>query len=531
MTNLETNSQQLDYYYQALEKLCNEARKKVPEDNCAITLKMISSTLLEIKETNTYFSNLTKSNPNRSKRGLMNIIGRAQKFLFGVMDDEDSDHFQKTVQNLETNQMKMHHSLEKKVSVIVDTLNTTFTYLNDTFTKVESALNTIEKEFHEERETQRRLHLFDEAANILTLATNHLIASQAEFWDIVQEARLGRLDKHLAKSEPFLQALREIQLEGTDHLKLPFKPTVANAQLIAQVSSISPLLTSAKFILEVKVPLIKDTFSLYKLASVPAKLTNETYFYIQTDSPYALIDETHERYAFFKQSDIHKCREFRTEQYICDFNFVSYNFNKKNCIIGLQQGEITPSDCEIRLFNLTHEIWNALSATNNWIYMAPNPTTLRINCENSKYSIPLNGSGLLGLSPGCKARTKEVTLESHSTISNTKVVFYQLDNTQLGDLNLNLSAIPTKDRVPRIILDNQDLAELSVKLKSIVANQPEETNDTYAAFSYDKTTSITLSVVTTILITILFYILCKRYLKCRLTTCLSRQTEIDQLNE
>lgn len=158
--------------------------------------------------------------------------------------------------------------------------------------------------------------------------------------------------------------------------------------------------------------------------------------------------------------------------------------------------------------------------------MIPHFTTLRVNCNNSTYSVPMIGSGLLELKPGCKARTTEVTLESHSTISQNKLVFYTLDNTQLSELNLNFSAIPSKDRLSRVILDNRDLDDLSVKLKSILTDQ--ETYEGYSVPGHYKNTTISLAIVTPILIVVVLYLIGKKYLKCRITTCPDRQVDIAQ---
>jgi len=60
----------------------------------------------------------------RVKRGLVNIVGRVQKTLFGTLDDTDAELYDKQIEKLQTSQNNLLKIVEKQTSIFKATANT-----------------------------------------------------------------------------------------------------------------------------------------------------------------------------------------------------------------------------------------------------------------------------------------------------------------------------------------------------------------------------------------------------------------------
>lgn len=54
---------------------------------------------------------------HRQKRGLINIVGQASKWLFGTMDDKDRDEINEHIQELESNSQNLINGLNKQIKI------------------------------------------------------------------------------------------------------------------------------------------------------------------------------------------------------------------------------------------------------------------------------------------------------------------------------------------------------------------------------------------------------------------------------
>lgn len=60
----------------------------------------------------------------RVKRGLLNIVGRVQKTLFGTLDDTDAESYDKQIEELQSSQNNLLKIVEKQTSILKATSNT-----------------------------------------------------------------------------------------------------------------------------------------------------------------------------------------------------------------------------------------------------------------------------------------------------------------------------------------------------------------------------------------------------------------------
>lgn len=98
-----------------------------------------------IIETRNKLNNLTPF--LRNKRGLIDIVGKTLKFLFGTMDSEDAANYDKAIKILNDNQNSIKKQTQIQISLtqkLIDNYNHTITILDKNQQLIEKRLNHFE---------------------------------------------------------------------------------------------------------------------------------------------------------------------------------------------------------------------------------------------------------------------------------------------------------------------------------------------------------------------------------------------------
>lgn len=523
---------QLNDNLKVLEDYCNKSRKRFPLDHCRITLRIINASLAEINYNNVQFSQIFhRHQTTRSRRGVIDGIGTAGKFLFGLMDADDAEHYNQAIETLQNNDAKLIHLMEKQASVInnvITSLNNTEIALNKTLTKVSVEIQNLYKKIDDNAEFEINLHIFDELANIMTHLVTKSLSYQENLFDILQEAKLGHINKHLTNNERYLQALKEIQLELHGEFRLVAKPTWSNLAMINQVSQIIPIYIKNDLVFQINIPLTSDEYKLYYLNSIPCHYENNLYYYIRSDSPYMAINEAKMQYMFLKNHEFQKCSKLPSKTFLCHGNFLSYIQDKSNCIIGLSLGDFKPANCDVRIMALEREIWLSLSDANTWAYATPVAIPLRISCNETTYTIPISKSGILELESKCSARTDHIILQTKTEIPNAKSEFVIIPKTFNEELsiirNYNFSHFKGRGHHTKFTLEAGDLDSVSIALQDlkheIDNHNIASVSKVHATLNYGLTSLLVVFVMIGLIICII-----KRFFKCRISKNCSDTTE------
>lgn len=505
--------------FETLSKLCLMALEELPNDHCKITTSLLNLTLEEAKDNFGILKNVfTKSNQTRYGRGLINFVGQASRFLFGTMDNVDSDHIEKALNELYSNMRILDHKMANQISVI----NNVVDVVNRSNINIVQRLNQMGESFSEfVNETQKYFnydkyqHLFDELATILTLTLEKTILRQNELFSILYDAKNGHVNEHVIFSVDFLNLMKEIQKKLPNNLELPINFNFGNIPLLNNIVKINAMYLKNNLIFEMCIPLISRTLKLYELSSLPARLDKNLYFYVKPETKYVATNEGNNAFVFVTQNELNICNNIAENNYICSSRFPIYNQNKQSCIFNLKN-EGSQSLCNYKVFHLQYEMWFFLSNyKNKWYYAMPNETILRINCNNSLTSIKLKDSGMIEIDYGCTASTDQVFIESSNKINNFESEFYFFSKT----IVLNNFVIPdhiqfnvTKKR--NFFMKPEDLNEISLSLNNIEKGE----NIKFDHFHNERT--IYYSVISILLvstISVICYLCYKKFVKCKLT--------------
>jgi hypothetical protein len=125
---------ELEQYARYIDRTC--ARMTVRNwTACNHFGEIMGRKLQQIKDTEELMSDIVQRGDRgrRSKRGLINFVGKISETLFGTMDDDDAQFYHDQIERLEQGSATLTHLLQQQLTVVKSTLCT----FNETLTDVE----------------------------------------------------------------------------------------------------------------------------------------------------------------------------------------------------------------------------------------------------------------------------------------------------------------------------------------------------------------------------------------------------------
>ncbi|KAL4153071.1 hypothetical protein QTP88_000904 [Uroleucon formosanum] len=164
---------------------------------------------------------------SREKRGLVNLVGRVQKTLFGTLDDTDAELYDRQIEKLQSSQQNLLKIIDKQTSVLKATANT-FKEAN----KMEAQINRLSVLYNRMADTvnQTVINLdiveartnINEQINILNLLFQQLSFETDTICEIIIAAQGGIMHSSVIAVNELRQQLKDISLIVPKEQSLPF---------------------------------------------------------------------------------------------------------------------------------------------------------------------------------------------------------------------------------------------------------------------------------------------------------------------
>uniref|UniRef100_A0A2A4JGA4 Uncharacterized protein n=1 Tax=Heliothis virescens TaxID=7102 RepID=A0A2A4JGA4_HELVI len=197
-------------YWRSLQNIAdyvthlNSLTKKEP------TLISIASQLEhEIKEIQHYNDVLQSEHGRRKKRGLINGIGNAANYLFGVLDEDFAKKYDRDINLIQTNENHLLTLYKEQTSIVegeYNILKRNEDIMNKQFTLINKRI----------QEANEHIRLDSNLLNVMStaLAANLIISNirrtQQLLLDLVTDVKGGRVDAHLLKPDQLQEQLNII---------------------------------------------------------------------------------------------------------------------------------------------------------------------------------------------------------------------------------------------------------------------------------------------------------------------------------
>ncbi|KAL4083052.1 hypothetical protein QTP88_028382 [Uroleucon formosanum] len=251
---------------------------------------------------------------SREKRGLVNLVGRVQKTLFGTLDDTDAELYDRQIEKLQSSQQNLLKIIDKQTSVLKATANT-FKEAN----KMEAQINRLSVLYNRMADTvnQTIINLdiveartnINEQINILNLLFQQLSFETDTICEIIIAAQGGIMHSSVIAVNELRQQLKDISLIVPKEQSLPFNLNQVSLYELSKISKFNIIYKNETLIFEIVIPLVNSVeLTLYHVIPLPV-VKNDHYIHIIPEYSYIAISKTHEYYLTLCMNHLMLCRQ------------------------------------------------------------------------------------------------------------------------------------------------------------------------------------------------------------------------------
>lgn len=373
----------------------------------------------------------------RNRRGIINGLGTMIKSLTGNLDQEDAEKYDKAISSISNNQDKVRSLLKQQITIIQKS-SSTF----ETLTKnISLNQQILEKRIKQAEIITKQIQTNN--TNSYGFFLGQILLSQfinafQNIHDILENIEIAitfsKLNVfHSSIIDP-KDLLNEIKQIGP-HLiqsKLPFEATLENILLFEKIVEIKGYTKENKFFFIIEIPIVGlQNFVLYRLYPLPVPF-NKKFQIIIPHNKYLILNE--HTYALFDN----ECKEVATEKYICKENSPISITTEPPCEVQMLLYSKHPSNCQAFQTDVPSLKVQKLERE-EWLLVSPQETVAVQQCGANKDNIPLQGTYILELNPGCTIQIQNFLIHSYHD-SRTK--FHNIELPKLTfDVNINPNTI------------------------------------------------------------------------------------------
>lgn len=487
MWNLVTTVNLTSYYsdYNELNKLIIRLKNECADTfynvrtECIFSVDHLRDVFSELNEYDLrWFINSTAS--TRPKRGLLNIVGSTLKTLFGVLDENDAQMY------LDQFDLLYDHS-EIQAKLALDQTTLVFSainLMNQSFAEQNDKIQQIYKILYESDYEQKTLHSYlNEQVQYIFMSLLAFQNKQKMLIDAISLSENNPNNPHLLPPKIFFEELRKILTSiSARNLDLPFQLKTNAMSMFYRISVAEATVINGQLVICFKMPLVHtEQFDLFKATSLPYRVKENIFSYIVPRHEYIALDKFKDKYIPITNDELDNCFQLNNENLICKRTFpIMYSLKTKICEVILLRENIISDICNIRVTNLTNEIWMKMKQPNMFIFVLPISQPIMIACNNHTFSHIMSGTGLISIEPNCEVKSDTLILNGFEILTT---VIYREIKTSIFIPKIILNLFENKELIkdleipqidyPNIINNGQsaDLEQISTSLNELRVRQ------------------------------------------------------------
>lgn len=401
------------------------------------------------------------------KRGIINGLGTAIKFVTGNMDQEDAEKINNQLRQLQESQKGNAEVLKENISLTkhaISSFNKTIANLKHNQHIFQSRITQIGKIITESKKYEESRYDYVTLCIVYSQLTNSLMMIVRILSDIRSSLVFARLNTmHPSIIEPHL-LLQDLSSITDNQSTLPIKPSMDNIIIIESLINIKAYQHGTNIVFILEVPLVSKTvYNFYHLYSLPIKnktIIPSTYYMLNNEQYYSNLNE--------------KCKEILPYEFLCktvnlmpinddsscEVQIVTLSTNYKNC----KQIPVILGDIKIQ------EIEN-----NYWIIVLNNQTKMSISCSANQYIKQIKNTNIIHIPSNCFVTINGIIIKNSYKVRNSmyKLFNFEYDieikssstETVLNPINLkSIDLEKTKDLINQ--LDNLEKNVKDIKFNN-----------------------------------------------------------------
>lgn len=148
----------------------------------------------------------------RQKRSLINVVGKASKWLFGTLDNEDGEFYSKSIKNLQNNMQIIKTSYNHQLTLnkeVIQNFDKVLSKLNNNQNSIEKKINELTSIIHDldETATYLRIHAL---INQIILHGQYLIRIIDNLENAIMFGKLNTLHTTIIDHKSLLEILDDL---------------------------------------------------------------------------------------------------------------------------------------------------------------------------------------------------------------------------------------------------------------------------------------------------------------------------------
>lgn len=482
-------------------------------------------------------------NQTRQKRAPFNIVGTILRSVFGTLAQEDADEYLRRFHEMEQTGnereilMNEHTTLLKSTVQVISAMNNEnielYEKTQQQFILVNETIAVLSKDYEN---LWLNLELQFQLENLLmfiSLSITSFHNKQKQFLEAIAfGSKISSATPIIIPPATFMEELTLIQQKITG-FELPLPVDKEHIVHYYQIASTRSRIIKDQLLVSMSIPLVGlQQYDLIKLTSFPNKLPNGLHSFIVPVHEYIAIDSFRETYISLSNEELTNCHDLRDisnqAELICmqSSPIFKISSSRDDCGITLLANANKPVNCDVRVSNITNEVFIKLRKPNSWISVFPQKQVLYIRCSNlPTIEKIVEGAGIITIKQDCQIKTDEILLKAQNVYFSEiyaevkPMISYHWDfNSTVNLINIAQTSSIKKLDSPNVISfgESNKLRELSTSIYDIQKSLDESTFvhrkfSTIPNHTYDfwMIIFLILIVVTSYAAIIIFYQHCK----------------------
>lgn len=324
MTPYWQSTELLGKYINHLDGICNDQHtKKIAQ--CDIILLQLHHGINELEHYNSILlgKQFTRSARARIPRGLINGVGFLANKLFGVLDQEFAEQYERDIETIRGNEKHLSLLWKNQTTVVEGEFNL--------IKRVEASIDKQRKVFNQHlNNLEKSLNTQKDDLQLVSNSCDFTLSSviaqgilvnlqniQETIIDSLTNIYAGKFNFHLLTPEQLRNEMNIITGLLSRDLALPLNNLHSDLSKMYSLLTVKARASNKFIIFEIKIPLVsRDNFELYHLLPIPQQIENKMISLVPV-SNYVAVNMQKDSYVPITERELHNCIEFDKDSHLC----------------------------------------------------------------------------------------------------------------------------------------------------------------------------------------------------------------------
>ncbi|XP_048484465.1 uncharacterized protein LOC125490154 [Plutella xylostella] len=402
---------------------------------------------------------------HRVRRGILNPIGSIIKVITGNLDQEDAQHYEQLISNLNNQQISTNKRLTV-VSKMIDGLINSSEILHNNSKIMDNRLKRIEimlKEISTKENNAVYSTYILSLYNLFVSNFRTLYIKISELETALAFTKINIVHQSILNSTDLLQLL--INISKSENLM--YTPTLENLVKIEDTINVKSYMIDRKITFVLEIPLIANsTYNYYKMYPLPIFHDPENLtLVIIPKYPYILV-----RGVTYLPL-IQPCKQVSEENYLCTHeNRAPYP--EITCTEELMTFKEHPTHCNQNAV-IIEQIKVQKISINKWILYSRNTTIIEKRCNSEISRNSIKGTYIILIDEPCDLYINNMQLH-HQRSYTENMSSERIPSIKLPELQTRVNSKENENPVNLQGMDLSDLQHMSYMLKQLNSESDSE---------------------------------------------------------